>query len=232
MVVSRIAPAESDLAIAEGDQAVVGDGHAMSVAAEIVHHVLGATEGTFQVHHPILSMEGPQPSGEGLRLRQKLQVSVEVELAILKRLFERVDELAAKNFLQHVLGQEVIVSGTNPAGVMGRETAGRNDTVHMWMSGEFLAPGMQDAEEADLCAEVSGIASDFEEGFRTGAEQEIIDDLFVLQYHRRQATRQGEDHMEIARGEKLLLTRGDPAVPSGGLTLRAVAIATAVIGDG
>ena len=75
---------------------------------------------------------------------------------------------------------------------------------------------MQDAEEADLCAEVSGIASDFEEGFRTGAEQEIIDDLFVLQHHRRQATRQGEEHMEIAPREKLLLTRGDPAVPSGG----------------
>ena len=83
---------------------MVGDGHAMSVAAEIVHHVLGATEGTFQVHHPILSMEGPQPSGEGLRLREKLQVSVEVELAILKRLFERVDELAAKEFSQHFLG--------------------------------------------------------------------------------------------------------------------------------
>ena len=31
-------------------------------------------------------------------LRQKLQVSVEVELAILKSLFERVDELAAKEF--------------------------------------------------------------------------------------------------------------------------------------
>jgi hypothetical protein len=62
-VVSRIAPEESDLAIAEGDQAVVGDGHAMSVAAEIVHHVFGATEGTFQVHHPILSMEEPKPSG-------------------------------------------------------------------------------------------------------------------------------------------------------------------------
>jgi len=91
---------------------------------------------------------------------------------------------------------------------------------------------MQDAEEADLCAEVSGIASDFQEGFRTGTEQEIVNDFLVLQYHRRQATRQGEDHMEIAGGEKLLLTGSDPAVPSGGLTLRAVAIATAVIGDG
>ena len=38
--------------------------------------------------------------------------------------------------------------------------------------------------------------------------------------------------MEIAGGEKLLLARSNPAVPSGGLTLRAMAIAAAVIRDG
>ena len=38
--------------------------------------------------------------------------------------------------------------------------------------------------------------------------------------------------MEIAGGEKLLLARNNPAVPSGGLTLRAMAIAAAVIRDG
>jgi len=81
---SRIAPAESDLAVAEGDQVVVADSHAMSVTAEIVRHVFGAIEGTFKVHHPILSMEWPKPSGKDLGLRQKLQVSVEVELAILR----------------------------------------------------------------------------------------------------------------------------------------------------
>src|SRR5690349_19891716 len=104
--------------------------------------------------------------------------------------------------------------------------------MDMWMSGEFLAPRMQDTEEANLGAEVSGIASDFEEGFRTGAEQEMVKDFLVLQHQGSQATRQGEDHMEIARGEKLLLARSDPAVPSGGLTLRAMAIAATVIGDG
>jgi hypothetical protein len=104
--------------------------------------------------------------------------------------------------------------------------------MDMRMSGELLAPRMQDREEANLCAEVSGIASDFEEGFRTGAEQQIVNDFLVLQHERGQATRQGEDHMEIARGEKLLLTRSDPAVPSGGLTLRAMAVPTTVIRDG
>ena len=79
MVVRRIAPAESDLAIAEGDQAVVGDSYAMGVTAEIVHDIFRATEGAFQIDHPILSMKGSQPSGEDLGLCQKLQVSVEVE---------------------------------------------------------------------------------------------------------------------------------------------------------
>src|SRR5580658_2547042 len=43
---------------------------------------------------------------------------------------------------------------------------------------------------------------------------------------------QCEDHMQVACREKFSLARSDPAVPSSGLTLRAMAIAAAVIGDG
>jgi hypothetical protein len=43
-------------------------------------------------------------------LRKKLQVSLEVELAILEGLLESVDELAAKDFTQHFLGKNVVVS--------------------------------------------------------------------------------------------------------------------------
>ena len=57
VVVSGIAPAKGDLAIGEGDQAVVRDGYAMGIAAQIVQHILRATEGRFQVDHPILSEE-------------------------------------------------------------------------------------------------------------------------------------------------------------------------------
>jgi hypothetical protein len=38
--------------------------------------------------------------------------------------------------------------------------------------------------------------------------------------------------MEVAGGEEFLLTRSDPAVPSGGLTFRAVPISAAIEGDG
>ena len=109
-MVSRIAPAESDLAVAERDQAVVGDGHAMGVAAQIVHHVCGAPEGTFQVHHPVLSKQRPQPSGKDLGLSEEFQISLEAQLAILKSLLERINELAAKDFTQHPFGKKVVVS--------------------------------------------------------------------------------------------------------------------------
>ena len=109
-MVSGITPAKSDLAIGERDQAMVGDGYTMSVAAQILQHIVGATEGTFQVDDPVLSIEWPQPGGKDLGLRKKLQVSLEVELAILESLFESVDELAAKNFTQHFLGKKVVIS--------------------------------------------------------------------------------------------------------------------------
>src|SRR5258706_14298523 len=43
---------------------------------------------------------------------------------------------------------------------------------------------------------------------------------------------QCEDHVQVAGGEKLTLTRSDPAFPGSDLTLRAVAIAAGVIRDG
>src|SRR5580692_3872852 len=70
-----------------------------------------------------------------------------------------------------------------------------------------------------------GIASDFEKCFRTGTEQQAVEDLLVLQHQRSQAMGQCEDHVQIAGREKFL-------APRSGLTLRAMAIAAAVIGDG
>ena len=42
VVVSRIAPAKSDLPFRERDQAMIRDGHAMGVAAQILGHVNSA----------------------------------------------------------------------------------------------------------------------------------------------------------------------------------------------
>src|SRR6266404_676283 len=82
--------------------------------------------------------------------------------------------------------------------------------MNMRMNFEFLAPGMQHAEEANLCAEVSRMASDFEKGFGTGAEQEIVEDLLVLQNQWRQAAGEREDHVQVAGREQFSSTRSVP----------------------
>ena len=87
---------------------------------------------------------------------------------------------------------------------------------------------MQHAEESDFCAEMLWITRNFEKRFRTGAKQEIVEDLLVLQDQCRQATGQGEHDMGVGSREKFLPTRSDPPFPSGDLTLRAVSISAAI----
>ena len=104
--------------------------------------------------------------------------------------------------------------------------------MEMRMEPELLTPTMQHTEEANLRAEKSRIAGNFEKGLRAGAEQEIVDDLLVLQHQWGQAAGECEDHVHVARREKFLSARRNPLFPSGGLTLGAVAISAAIKRNG
>ncbi len=69
------------------------------------------------------------------------------------------------------------------------QSAGGHYAMGMRVMFEFLIPGVEHAEEADLGTEMFGIASDFEEGFSTALPQEIVQDLLVLQGERCQFMR-------------------------------------------
>ena len=58
VVVGGIAPTKRDLSVSKRDQAVVGDGHAMGVTAQITENMLWASERTFRVDHPVLRNSG------------------------------------------------------------------------------------------------------------------------------------------------------------------------------
>jgi len=51
---------------------MVGDGHAMSVTAQITEYMLWASERTFRVDHPVLSEQWSEPRGKGFRLSEEL----------------------------------------------------------------------------------------------------------------------------------------------------------------
>ncbi len=72
---------------------------------------------------------------------------------------ESGDELAAKQTPEYLNGEKEARARSNPAGVIERESAGGDDTVDMGMKLEFLIPGVQHAEEANLGPEMPGITS-------------------------------------------------------------------------
>jgi hypothetical protein len=120
VVVGGIAPTKRDLSVSKGKQAMIRDGHAMSVTTEVAKHLLRASKRTFCIDHPMLSEHWPEPGREDFRLSKELQASVEVEPAILKSAFESFVELAAKDAAEHLDGKKEMVAWFDPAGVIGR----------------------------------------------------------------------------------------------------------------
>jgi hypothetical protein len=153
-VVSGVAPAKGDLAVRQCDQAMVGDGDAVSIAAEIVQDILGSAEGWFGVDDPVFAEERTQPGREELGMSERREFSGQVQLTALEGQLQAGDELAAKHAPQHRDGKEEAGMGSNPTGVIGGESAGGNDTVDMGVKLEFLVPGMKHAEEADVSTEM------------------------------------------------------------------------------
>ena len=112
------------------------------------------------------------------------------------------------------------------------ESAGSKHTVNMGMMLQPLVPGMEHAEEADLCAKVLGIASDLKQGLSAGLKQQVINHLLVLQSERSKLVRQREDNMHVGRRQKLPFARLQPALACVALALGTVPVAARVVGDG
>src|SRR6266851_5750843 len=91
---------------------------------------------------------------------------------------------------------------------------------------------MEHTEEADLCAEVSRIASDLQQGCGTGLEEQVVEDALVLEREWSQFPRQGEHRMDIARGQQLPFALLEPADAGVALASRTMPVAARVIGDG
>ena len=66
--VGIVLPSEGDALAIEAKQAVIGDGDAMGVAAQITQHLRGPAQGLLGIDHPVLSMRCAQQPCELLRI--------------------------------------------------------------------------------------------------------------------------------------------------------------------
>ena len=156
-VMAVVAPAESDLTVLDGEEAVVGDGDAVGVAAEVVEDLVGAGEGGLGVDDPLGLAEGLEVAGEGVGVVESGQGVAELKPAGAEGLLEPFEEEAAEQAGEDADGEEETGAAGDPAVTVGSDAATGDDAVQVGVKREHLPPGKQDGEEADLGAEVFGI---------------------------------------------------------------------------
>ena len=110
--------------------------------------------------------------------------------------------------------------------MIGREPTRRHDAVDVGMADQGLPPRVEDAQDADLSAEMSGIGRDLAERRCARLEEPGVQAGAVPIGQRQQRMRQREDDVHIRHVEQLALARVEPALPRLRLTLRAVPVPT------
>lgn len=149
--VGIIAPAEADLPAIEGGEAMVADGHAVGVAAEIAQHLLGSAEGRLGVDKPLLPAEPGEQFLEPCRIAELGGGAAAVELILPVELAKCAEELLAEHRAQCGDGQkEERMFGRDPSLMIGRQSAAGDDAVDMVVRQQVGTPGVQDGEEAEL----------------------------------------------------------------------------------
>src|SRR5215472_8983288 len=127
-------PAKRDLPLLHTDQSVVGDGHPVCVARQILQHLFRPAEGLLGINHPLVCMERVQESCERTRLGKPRQRTVEGKLLAAKESFQSVAEFTPEHFTQYFLRQEEAGTlGAYPAVTPRGEAAGGHDAVDVRM---------------------------------------------------------------------------------------------------
>jgi len=141
LVGSGVGVAESNPALLEAFDSVVGDGNAVDVAREVESRVLAVAD-LLDVDHPWFGF-GPE---------------VGIGFLFEASTFEGVCDLGAKNLGDGVSWEEKVrVGWLNPGIPVEGEGAGGDEDVDMGVVGECAGPGVKDGENRDATADPSGI---------------------------------------------------------------------------
>src|SRR5260370_39538190 len=101
-----ILPTKRNLTILQAHETLIGNGHAMGIAAQVFQHLLGSAEGGLGVNHPVGFAQGGQIAGESEGIAQRFPLAEEMELAVGVSLFQSVEEEAPEQIAEDANGEE------------------------------------------------------------------------------------------------------------------------------
>src|SRR6267378_442589 len=227
--VAVIFPLERDLAIFERQQTPIGNSHAMSVAAQILQHMLRPAKGGLGVNHPLGFFQRSQITGESGRVAQRFQIAEELELAGGINFFQGFEQQSPEQAAEDLDWQKESGAAWDPAVVVSRQAAAGNDAVQVGMKVKILTPAMEYRQEAHFHTQTFGVAGNGEQGFSGGAEQEVVNNLFIVEGDGGDGLGECEDHVEVLGGQQLGLALPQPLFPCQALALGAMAIAARAV---
>src|SRR5439155_3686348 len=147
----------------------------------------------------------------------------------LCRRFRPARNLPRKTRLRTFTGKKTRIAWADPATVIGRESTGRNGAVNVGVQKQVLSPGVQDADHADLGAQVFAIDGDLEQGLSAGGEQQVVEQTRVFQGQHVEFVGYSEHNMEVAGGQEFAFASRQPALARLRLALGAVPISARVV---
>ena len=113
--VAIVAPAEGHPFIMHADQAGVGDGYTMGVAAEVGQHLFGSAEGRLGIDDPVATTGCRPKSVEGFRIGQFGEITEELQLSGFEGGVQRVQKQPPEHARQHVYRQKEVRAASDPA---------------------------------------------------------------------------------------------------------------------
>ena len=101
IVVAVVPPVEPDLAVFDLQDPMIGNRDPVGVAADVVHHLLGASEGRLGINDPFHITHRIEMLVENLRISKGLEGREELEFAGIESLLQISQEQSAEQAGQH-----------------------------------------------------------------------------------------------------------------------------------
>jgi hypothetical protein len=180
LAASVVLPAEGDLAITDGEDALVGDGDTMRVTGKVAQDLSRSPERWFRIDDPGFGTERGQPAVPGVGLRQWGESAVEAESFLLEGFLEITQELAAEHPAEDVDGEEEAVVTADPVLAIETEATPRDHAMKVRVMMQILAPGVKHGQEADIRSQVLGVTGNGLQRLGRGPKEDAIDGAFVL----------------------------------------------------
>jgi hypothetical protein len=223
-----VAGGKADLPSADIAEAMIGDGHAMRVASEILNDGLRALEGALGVDDPGVRSEVSAQLCEARLGTQRGRMLIEAQGLSKRGRLAGFQQLAPEDLPQGLDREEKLRVGWYPARPLLGERPAGHERVEMEVGLEPLIPGMEDHGGAELAAQV--LPTTLETRGPGGTKEPAQQEPFVTQKQGIEGVGEGQHRVKVGGRQECCPPGCYPVGFRDGLTRGTVPVATRVVG--